>query len=509
MYRADKIIGALSLSLAQAICGFNAAGAAPLTLRWDPNPEIDIAGYYLYYGPVSGQYTHTNNVGPLNATTISDLTDGIRYYFAVSAYNILGLEGALSDEAIFDPLNPSSAQEQSFVQVQQLASPRSNFSGWVGMRLTVGDRPLLVTALGRWCVAGNTRAHRMKVVAAPGGEELPGGAITIAAGGTPEQFTYARLNGPLLLRAHASYYLVSEETLNGDSWLDLNTRVQPAAAGLVNGPVYLGSGFGWSDVERPDYSFGPVDMKFILEGTSESNTNNQPAEITSAYVTSHTSGSLRNDFTGWVGLKMTVGPQPITISELGRLYCLGNVRDHEVKVVRVRDLQDVATVSVNLASGAPGQFQYTKLGTPLVLETNQSYYVVSKELFGGDTWLDFAGTLVTAAPVARTDAAVFFGNGFLWTLAGGANQSFGPVNFKYARGSDPSLTGRVINGQFELVLDPAPGSHYVIETSTDLVTWVPVATTTLDLPSVPQPQSPTNSIQRYYRLVLLPASILP
>ncbi len=29
-----------------------------LTLVWDRNPEQDIAGYKVYYGRVSGNYTH-------------------------------------------------------------------------------------------------------------------------------------------------------------------------------------------------------------------------------------------------------------------------------------------------------------------------------------------------------------------------------------------------------------------------------------------------------------------
>jgi hypothetical protein len=74
------------------------AAAASISLEWDPNPEPDIAGYVVHYGNASGTYTGTIDVGKVTGYTVSDLVAGEHYYFAVSAYDTLGLTSELSEE---------------------------------------------------------------------------------------------------------------------------------------------------------------------------------------------------------------------------------------------------------------------------------------------------------------------------------------------------------------------------------------------------------------------------
>ena len=69
MYCSDTIRGALLLALSLFVCGSRAADNSTLTLAWDPNPEPNIAGYRLYYGPSNGPYTGTNQLGPTPRTT--------------------------------------------------------------------------------------------------------------------------------------------------------------------------------------------------------------------------------------------------------------------------------------------------------------------------------------------------------------------------------------------------------------------------------------------------------
>jgi len=72
--------------------------AGQVTLTWDRNPEPDIAGYYIYQGSESGNYTNVINVGMSTTNTVSDLVEGGAYYFAVTAYNLSGLESGFSNE---------------------------------------------------------------------------------------------------------------------------------------------------------------------------------------------------------------------------------------------------------------------------------------------------------------------------------------------------------------------------------------------------------------------------
>jgi hypothetical protein len=72
-----------------------------ITLVWDPNIEPDLEGYKCYYGLDSRDYAHTVVVGNQTVCTVTDLEPGETYYFAVTAYNTVGLESDYSEEVIY------------------------------------------------------------------------------------------------------------------------------------------------------------------------------------------------------------------------------------------------------------------------------------------------------------------------------------------------------------------------------------------------------------------------
>jgi hypothetical protein len=67
-----------------------------ITLQWDRNPEPDIAGYNVYYGRISGEYTRGKRV--TDTTAVIGVRGSTTYYFAVTAYNTNGIESELSEE---------------------------------------------------------------------------------------------------------------------------------------------------------------------------------------------------------------------------------------------------------------------------------------------------------------------------------------------------------------------------------------------------------------------------
>ncbi len=75
--------------------------ASALTLAWDPNPEPDLAGYKVYSGTSSRNYTKVYNAGKSTRFTISGLQAGRTYYFAVKAYNTPGLLSGFSNEVSY------------------------------------------------------------------------------------------------------------------------------------------------------------------------------------------------------------------------------------------------------------------------------------------------------------------------------------------------------------------------------------------------------------------------
>ncbi len=80
------------------------AFAYDVTLSWDPpttnadgTPLTDLAGYKVYYGNASGNYTSNLDVGNVTTYTVTGLQPGT-YYFAVTAYDTSGNESDFSNE---------------------------------------------------------------------------------------------------------------------------------------------------------------------------------------------------------------------------------------------------------------------------------------------------------------------------------------------------------------------------------------------------------------------------
>jgi fibronectin type 3 domain-containing protein len=62
-----------------------------------------VAGYRVYWGTSSGSYSQSHgagiNTGSATSYTVTGLTVGRTYYFAVTAYDAVGNESAFSGEA--------------------------------------------------------------------------------------------------------------------------------------------------------------------------------------------------------------------------------------------------------------------------------------------------------------------------------------------------------------------------------------------------------------------------
>lgn len=71
---------------------------SPPTANIDGSPLTNLAGYYVHYGTSEASLTEIIELTDASATTyvVSNLPPG-RYYFAVSAYNSFGWEGAWSN----------------------------------------------------------------------------------------------------------------------------------------------------------------------------------------------------------------------------------------------------------------------------------------------------------------------------------------------------------------------------------------------------------------------------
>ena len=263
-----------------------------------------------------------------------------------------------------------------FVVTYNLNSPelRNNFTGYVGMQLTAGSSPVTVVSLGRICVAGNSGSHTLEFVNASTGAAVSGGTVTLSMSGCQAgQFAYATLSSPITLQPGTSYYLVSSETKGGDEWYNTGTLTSTSAAS-VNDAAYSSNGQSWTTGSAAKRSYGPLNFQYV----------------NSAFVTGYgfNDPPLRNNFSGWLGMQFTTGAGGMTVHSLGRIFVSGNSGTHTVKLVLASNGTDVpgATVSVSTAGGTSGEFVYANLPSPVTLQTNTAYYLVSEETSGGDQW---------------------------------------------------------------------------------------------------------------------------
>jgi hypothetical protein len=143
---------------------------------------------------------------------------------------------------------------------------------------------------------------------------------------------------------------------------------------------------------------------------------------------------VRNDYTGWVGTII----QPVAnvrVTELGRWRSPMNDQNHQVKIVDAQDGTDVpgAIVIVSLVNQPDNAFVFAPVPSAIALAGGHSYYLLTQEVTGGDTFLDYTTTTVVPTADVLIQGAVY-GNPpadpFTQPPPAGGN-CYGPVNAKY------------------------------------------------------------------------------
>ncbi len=80
--------------------------AGEMSFSWTPNSEDNLAGYKIYYGTETANYTESIDVGLLPAVdglvtySVTDLPEGNTLYFAATAYDFDGFESDYSQEVV-------------------------------------------------------------------------------------------------------------------------------------------------------------------------------------------------------------------------------------------------------------------------------------------------------------------------------------------------------------------------------------------------------------------------
>ena len=102
--RHDRRCATLSARARAALYAILLALAAPafaagkVTLAWDAVNNASVRGYVVHYGPSAGNYNGSVDVGNITTASVTNLTEGATYHFAVAAYDTTHAEGALSKD---------------------------------------------------------------------------------------------------------------------------------------------------------------------------------------------------------------------------------------------------------------------------------------------------------------------------------------------------------------------------------------------------------------------------
>lgn len=136
-------IGKLIITLAVALhAGFAA------TLVWDPNPETDLAGYYVYSREGTNLTATKVNVGLVTRYPLPAYAPGAVVHFNVSAHNLAGLESELSETLVYTvPLTLA------------MNWPKSPIAGVVSYRVAHGQ----LNQLAQTTEVGTNLSHSLSV----------------------------------------------------------------------------------------------------------------------------------------------------------------------------------------------------------------------------------------------------------------------------------------------------------------------------------------------------------
>jgi hypothetical protein len=94
--------GSVSGTASLTVTAITTTGSATLawsapTTNTDGTPLTDLAGYKVYYGTSSGNYTSSLDIGNVATYTVNNLSPGT-YFFSVTAYDTSRIESSFSNE---------------------------------------------------------------------------------------------------------------------------------------------------------------------------------------------------------------------------------------------------------------------------------------------------------------------------------------------------------------------------------------------------------------------------
>ena len=183
--------------------------------------------------------------------------------------------------------------EKAFAKKVTLNGPRNTngdknpvAAGWGGMKITVGKKDIMVTALGRIHTSESAANHNFMVVNAEDNSLLVSGITSTATEKDKDgSFVYAKLKDAVTLKAGKSYYIVVDFQSANDKWYDAAIVEHDATIASLDGIVVL-------DIEKNSWNFftaentgwGPLDFKYLTEETVPATGDNASSFVAALFA---------------------------------------------------------------------------------------------------------------------------------------------------------------------------------------------------------------------------------
>lgn len=282
----------------------------PVTLSANTN-------YYLVSEEGNGDY-FSDGCDNMYCTSAATAAGYVKYANGKYSTVMFPNSGYLSLDIKFSYTPTVTAGSDTIEAISKWKTPnvRNDFHSYIGMKIALGSDDLIVSELGRLYIEGNKQEHNLKIVDGVTGKDIPGASATIS-GGTAGQFTYAKLEAPVTLKANHTYYLMSREYKDGDYFYegDANFTTTTENDITILGRSYFIFNYG----EDLGLNFGFVGINFkysyanpkvtttkasVAATTTTASPTNADGSFTVATTTKKTSASTTAavvDNTGTVG----------------------------------------------------------------------------------------------------------------------------------------------------------------------------------------------------------------
>ena len=203
----------LTLSAATALAGTATLAWNAPSSNTDGGPITDLAGYKIYYGTSPASYSASVDAGLVTTYQFNNLTDGLTYYFSVTAYNASRSESGFSNEASKSLPPPTSYAlttsrtgtgagsitsspagiscgsvcsatftAGAAATLTATASSGSLFAGWSGACTGTGTCTLTMNAAKTATAAFTPRTYTLSATSGANGSISPAAAVSVNYG---------------------------------------------------------------------------------------------------------------------------------------------------------------------------------------------------------------------------------------------------------------------------------------------------------------------------------------